>query len=266
MKFTLAALFSVLATGVLAAPAAEAAPEPWCMYKGQPCWKAKRDAEAEAQPWCMYKGQPCWKAKRAAEAFKDAITSSGGLAARDADAERSNFPGGAAFKIKRDVDELAGFAAGSYWNPAQFYNDLGLDQQFHPDSGNDDADADAKEKRDASPWCMYKGQPCWKKRDAEAEAEAVAADKRWCMYKGQPCWKAKRAAEAVLDVVGHADVSKRDAQPWCIYPGQPCWKKRDAEADADKRWCLYPGQPCWKAKRDVAAMRTAARAIVDALE
>ncbi|KPM43150.1 hypothetical protein AK830_g3429 [Neonectria ditissima] len=244
MKFTLAALATFLATSVLAAPA----PSP--------------------EPWCMHRGQPCWKAKRAAEAFRDAITGSGGLAARDADAERSNFPGGAAYQAKRDVSELAGFVAGSYWNPAQYYSDLGLDEQFHPDSDDDTtaAAADGKEKREASPWCKYPGQPCWKKRDAAAEAEAVAADKRWCIHPGQPCWKAKRSAEAVLEAIGDDDVAKREAQPWCIHPGQPCWKKRDAEADADKRWCMHPGQPCWKAKRDVYAMRAAARAIIDSLE
>lgn len=246
MKFTLATI-AIMATSVLAAPAPEAAPEPWCMRPGQSCWKAKR----------------------AAEAFSEAIRSSGGLQTRDAAADLSNLAGGAAFSAKRAVNELANLAAISGFDPEAYYFGLGLDKEFHPDS-------DDKEKRDAlpAPWCMRPGQSCWKaKRDASADADAVTEDKRWCMRPGQSCWKAKRAAEAVLEAVGDDDedidnkpfdpayFSKRDAQPWCMRPGQSCWK-RDAGPEP---WCMRPGQSCWKAKRDVTAMRTVARGIVDSL-
>ncbi|KAH7134079.1 hypothetical protein EDB81DRAFT_90582 [Dactylonectria macrodidyma] len=293
MKFILATL-AVLATSVLAAPAPDAAAEPWCMRPGQSCWK-KRDAspaaeavtedkrwcmrpgqscwkakrDAEDKRWCMRPGQSCWKAKRAAEAFAEAIGTSGGLQARDAAADLSNLRGGAAFTAKRAVNELANTAAATEDDPFAYYFGLGLDKEFH-------ADSDDKGKRDAlpAPWCMRPGQSCWKnKRDAnpEADAEAVAEDKRWCMRPGQSCWKAKRAAEAVLEAVGSDDedlddkpfdpayFAKRDAQPWCMRPGQSCWK-RDASPEP---WCMRPGQSCWKAKRDVTAMRTVARSIVD---
>ncbi|KAF4977996.1 hypothetical protein FZEAL_5561 [Fusarium zealandicum] len=321
MKFTLAAV-AILASSVLATPVAEPAPwctrpgqscwkakrdaapvpaptaepEPWCMRPGQSCWKAKRDASPEAAPeaeaqgkwrdsrWCMRPGQSCWKVKRAAEAFTDAIHSSGGLAARSPEADLSHLSGGAAYKAKRDVNELANLLAiaSSNGDELEYYKNLGLDKEF-------EADSDPKQKRDAlpAPWCMRPGQSCWKaKRDANPEADAQAKwrDSRWCMRPGQSCWKAKRAAEAVLEAVEGDDedaetkpfdpayFSKRDAQPWCMRPGQSCWKaKRDAspeaapEAEAEP-WCMRPGQSCWKAKRDILAMKTVARGIVESFE
>ncbi|KAH6895958.1 hypothetical protein B0T10DRAFT_229956 [Thelonectria olida] len=268
MKFTLATV-AILASNVLAAPAADA--EPWCERIGQSCWKEKRDAAPDAEPWCERIGQSCWKVKRAAEAFHEAIQSSGGLSARDAEADLSNLAGGAAFAAKRSLNELAGHVALAQHSPEEYYKALELASQFHPDS-------DEKEKRDAlpNPWCERIGQSCWK-RDAEADKQAVTKDKRWCERIGQSCWKAKRAAEAVLDVVGRdADnverdaafdpdfFSKREAQPWCERIGQSCWKeKRDAHPEP---WCERIGQSCWKARRDLNNMRTVARSIVEAYE
>ncbi|KAI5463617.1 hypothetical protein BGZ63DRAFT_402907 [Mariannaea sp. PMI_226] len=264
------ATVAILASRVLAAPAAEA--DPWCERIGQSCWKEKRDAapEAEAVPWCERIGQSCWKVKRAAEAFSQSIQSSGGLSARDAEADMSNLAGGAAFTAKRSVNDLANHLALASHSPEEFYAALDLASQFHPDS-------DEKTKRDAlpNPWCERIGQSCWK-RDAEADKQAVAKDKRWCERIGQSCWKAKRAAEAVLDVVGRDDegvdhkpfdpdfFSKRDAQPWCERIGQSCWKeKRDAHPDP---WCERIGQSCWKARRDLNAVRVVARSIIEAYE
>ncbi|KAM5347688.1 hypothetical protein ACJ41O_007512 [Fusarium nematophilum] len=314
MKFTLATV-AILVTGVLAVPAPEADPEPWCTRPGQSCWKrgkraaeaaptaapeaapiaapepepwctrpgqscwkkAKRAAEAaptaaaEPEPWCVRPGQSCWKVKRAAEAFADAIHTSGGLQARSAEGDLSHLSGGAAFKAKRDLNELANLIAlAAEGEAAEYYSGLGLEDEFEEDS-------DPKEKRDAlpAPWCVRPGQSCWK-RDAQpyADADAVEADKRWCVRPGQSCWKAKRAAEAVLEAIAgdEEDVedkpfdpayfAKRDAEPWCVRPGQSCWK-RDAHPEP---WCVRPGQSCWKAKRDLLAMKTVARGIVESYE
>lgn len=67
----------------------------------------------------------------------------------------------------------------------------------------------------------------------------------WCERPGQSCWKAKRAAGAVLDVVGHENTARApEAEPWCERPGQSCWKaKREAAPEADP-WCNCPGTPC----------------------
>lgn len=295
MRFTLTTL-AVMATVAMAAPAAEAeawcerpgqscwkrdedggstqnAPsDDWCERPGQSCWFAKRDAEAEA--WCERPGQSCWKVKRAAEAFAESISSSGRLETRAPEAELSNLPGGAEFKAKRSVDELAHLVALSRRSPDAYYNNLELEARFA-------ADSDLTVKRDAlpAPWCERPGQSCWK-RSAEADADAAAEDKRWCERPGQSCWKAKRAAEAVLDIVGAQETrdldkksfdpefSKRSAEAWCERPGQSCWK-RDAEANAEaeaEAWCERPGQSCWKARRDLHAIRIAAREVVDSLE
>ncbi|KAJ4149099.1 hypothetical protein NW754_000535 [Fusarium falciforme] len=310
MKFTLATL-AVLAATAMAAPAPDAEPEPWCFYPGQPCWKkakrealpepkaepvaeakaspwcfypgqpcwkkAKRDADAdaEAKPWCFYPGQPCWKVKRAAEAFSDALQISGNEARSadaDAEADLSNLAGGAAFKAKREIHELANvISLATRDDSGEYYRSLNLERAFP-------ADSDPKAKRDAEPWCFYPGQPCWKnKRNAspEAKAKAEAAeqkDKRWCFYPGQPCWKAKRAADAVVEALGDDEEAEAPQTPnygpptpWGFFPGQSQWNhaKRD-DKQVDKRWCFYPGQPCWKAKRDIDAIRTAARSITEA--
>ncbi|KAF4456142.1 pheromone precursor 1, partial [Fusarium albosuccineum] len=224
----------------------------WCIWPGQPCWKNKRDASPEPEPeadkaelskrWCWWPGQPCWKVKRAAEAFSESIHSSGGLQARDAEAEFSNAEGGAAFKAKRDVNELANLIAlAARGDPAEYFASLKLERQFHPDS-------ESKTKRDASP-------------------DAAQKDKRWCWWPGQPCWKAKRAADAVLDAVADKgddaqttpfDPAFARPQGWGGFPGfypppqtpaapQAPTTKRDAspedQAHLDKPWCWWPGQP-----------------------
>ncbi|KAL6862516.1 hypothetical protein ACO1O0_002750 [Amphichorda felina] len=301
MKLTLATL-AVLATAVIAAPAAdaeawcerpgqscwkakrnadaapeaapeaeaEASPEAWCERPGQSCWKAKRDAAANA--WCERPGQSCWKIKRAAEALFESIDTSGGLEARSEEGDLSNLPGGAAFKAKRALNELAHMVSLSEFNPQEFYNGLELENHFEPDTDTD-TDAESVQKRDANPdaWCERPGQSCWK-RNAE--------DKRWCERPGQSCWKAKRAAEAVLNIVGadqddkdfdrqsssfDPEFAKRDAEAWCERPGQSCWK-RDAEANADaeaEAWCERPGQSCWKARRDLHSVKNAARGVLE---
>ncbi|KAG8407042.1 hypothetical protein J3458_020539 [Metarhizium acridum] len=232
---------------------------------------------AEASPWCWQPGQPCWKVKRVAEAFSESIQSSGALKERTPEAEYSNSPGGAAYKIKRSLNELAHVASLTAREPAEYYRDLGLETRFAADEGLD------KREAVAEPWCWRPGQPCWK-RDASNDPVPMK-DKRWCYRPGQPCWKAKRAAEAVISEI--RDISKRDEggdAPFnpgnqgghfpdvCNGPNILCWKKKreaspEASPDANAEpWCWRPGQPCWKAKRDLHALHFAARNVVESLE
>lgn len=214
---------------------------------------------AEASPWCWRPGQPCWKVKRVAEAFSESIKSSGALKERTPEADYSNSPGGAAYKIKRSLNELAHVASLTAREPAEYYRDLGLETRFAADEGLDKRDTAAEDKRQ---WCGGPGEPCWK-------------DKRWCNAPGQPCWKAKRAAEAVINEI--RDISKRDEggdapsphhfPAVCNGPNILCLKtKREASPEASPQWCWAPGQQCWKAKRDLHALDLAARNVVESLE
>ncbi|KAG5976501.1 hypothetical protein E4U55_007296 [Claviceps digitariae] len=219
----------------------------------------------EPEPWCYRPGQPCWKVKRVAEAFSEAITSSGGLKERAPEAEYSNAPGGAAYKARRSVTELAHLAALTARNPDEYFRSLGLDEQF-------EAEARGIEKREPDPWCYRPGEPCWK-RDASAD-DIPTKDKRWCYRPGEPCWKSKRAADAVLNAIrsddGKDEAAPKDAAPptgthfppECNGPRILCWKKREAAPEPEP-WCYRPGEPCWKAKRDLNALELAARNIIE---
>ncbi|KAG5912656.1 hypothetical protein E4U53_005228 [Claviceps sorghi] len=225
----------------------------------------------EPEPWCYRIGEPCWKVKRVAEALTEAITSSGGLKERAPEAEYSNAPGGAAYKARRSVNELAHLAALTTRNPEEYVRGLGLDAQFGPE-------ARGVEKREADPWCYRIGEPCWK-RDASPD-DIPTKDKRWCYRIGEPCWKSKRAAEAVLHEIrsddAHDDAhdakdappppAKQPFPPACNGPRVLCWKKREAAPEPEPEpepWCYRIGEPCWKAKRHLKALELAARSIVD---
>jgi len=249
MKFTIPLTIFAVAAAVDAAAIAEPEPQ-WCLRPGQSCWKNKRDASPQ---WCLRPGQSCWKVKRAADAFADAIQTSGGIEARD---EGEN-----AMIAKRQLESLGLALGASHYNPIAYYNSLGFGAHFTPES-----ETSTTEKRDADPqWCLRPGQSCWKaKRDANPQ---------WCLRPGQSCWKAKR-----------------DADPqWCLRPGQSCWKaKRAAEAvissieggeqprslpfdpearvkryaDAEAA-CNTPDGACTYATRDLHAILSVARSIVD---
>ncbi|OAA43713.1 clock-controlled pheromone ccg-4 precursor [Metarhizium rileyi] len=229
--------------------------------------------DAEAAPWCWRPGQPCWKVKRVADAFSESIKSSGMLKERTPEAEYSNSPGGAAYKTKRSLNELAHLASLTAREPSEYYRDLGLDTRFNADQGLESREASAE------PWCWRPGQPCWK-RDASSDPIPIK-DKRWCQRPGHDCWKAKRAAEAVINEIRH--LTKRDeggddapSNPGqfpdiCNGPRILCWKKRSARPEASpdanaEPWCWRPGQPCWKAKRDLHALERAARDVLEPLE
>ncbi|RGP73455.1 pheromone precursor 1 [Fusarium sporotrichioides] len=201
MKYSILTLAAVASTAFATAipepqpdPVAEA--EPWCTWKGQPCWKAKmakREAQpepeaiaipdpdpvAEPMPWCTWKGQPCWKEK---------------MAKREAQPEPEAIP-------VPQPDPVAEAEPWCTWKGQPCWKEKMAKREAKPE-----------------PWCWWKGQPCWKtKRNAAPEPMPEPANEpRWCWWKGQPCWKSK---------------SKRDAspEPWCWWKGQPCWKaKRDA--------------------------------------
>ncbi|KAK1833772.1 hypothetical protein QBC39DRAFT_345113 [Podospora conica] len=277
MKVTSPLFIFALTAAVDAAAVAELQEDKrWCVLPGQPCWKRDADIQ-EDKRWCVLPGQPCWKRDAAASAMTEAFKTAGGLSARD-----DGFSPSAAV-AKRQIDALALAIAASQANPSSYYYGLNLPSHFAAEPTETET---ATEKRDASPWCVLPGQPCWKrsianekreanpwcvlpgqpcwKRDAAPDA-AAEEDKRWCVLPGQPCWKAKRAAEAVLSAITSTHENqarslpfapearlKREAAPWCVLPGQPCWK-RDAAPEAaqeDKRWCVLPGQPCWKKRSE----------------
>lgn len=174
---TLAAL-SVSITTVQAAALAEphAAADPWCLFRGEGCWKAKRDAAPApaplaapaADPWCLFRGEGCWK--------------------RDASPEAEALPwclfrGEGCWKEKREA-----LAA--------------PEPQPQPEA---DAEAD--------PWCLFRGEGCWKNKDKkmkkrEAEAEAEANPEAWCLFRGEGCWKVKRAAYAFANAIRSAGALK----------------------------------------------------------
>ena len=223
----------------------------------------------EDKRWCVLPGQPCFKRDAVASAMTESLQSAGGLSARD-----DGFSPSAAV-AKRQIDALALAIAASQANPSAYYYGLGLPSHFAPEATEAET---TTEKRDASPWCVLPGQPCFKKREANPwcvlpgqpcfkKREASEEDKRWCVLPGQPCFKAKRAAEAVISAITatHDNEArdlpfapearvKREAAPWCVLPGQPCFKKRDAISVPDRRdaspWCVLRGQPCFK-KRSI---------------
>ncbi|KAJ4138308.1 hypothetical protein NW768_002130 [Fusarium equiseti] len=249
----------------------EAQPEPepkWCQWKGQPCWKAKREAapepeakwcqwkgqpcsgkktkrEAVPEPkWCMWKGQPCWKAKRdAGVALSNALLSTRDLTTRSI-AEIEYFPRDAAHQAKRSIVELANvIALSARGNSEEYFKSLDLEESFPDLPDNTNA------KREAAPepepkWCQWKGQPCSGKK---TKREAVP-DPKWCQWKGQPCWKAKRAAEAVLAAVEGEDGAGT--------PGGPEEHFDTSDFNPEN----------FADKRDLMAIKAAARSVVDALE
>ncbi|PHH93080.1 hypothetical protein CDD83_1365 [Cordyceps sp. RAO-2017] len=83
---------------------------------------------------------------------------------------------------------------------------------------------------------------------SKTTSEGASKEDGGCQAEGGACWAAKRAADAVLEAIG--DDSEEPA------PGS--LDRRDAEARAE---CFRPGAECWKAKRDLYALKTAARQV-----
>lgn len=112
-----------------------------------------------------------------------------------------------------------------------------------------DATTNLAAKREADPWCLSQGDGCWK-REAAASPEPTADP--FCLFPGEGCWKEKREAAPAP-----APAADPEADPWCLFPGEGCWKeKREA---APEPWCLFPGEGCWKVKRAAYAFANAIR-------
>jgi hypothetical protein len=147
---------------------------------------------------------------------------------------------------------------------------------------------------EANPWCLLKGQGCWKraegveaaavdKREAApafcpfggeagstcyaSKRDFVEADRRSCEQPGEACHKARRAAEALVDALETAEPSKRDVDVearWCLLKGQGCWKRDGMDAVVAR--CNGPSGACTAAGRDLTAMHTAARSLLESLD
>ncbi|EWY96983.1 hypothetical protein FOYG_05476 [Fusarium oxysporum NRRL 32931] len=225
-------------------PAPEAENEPrWCLWRGQPCWKkTKRDATPE--PWCLWRGQPCWKAKRDAapepwcmwrgqpcwKAKRDAgqALSNALHATRSLDTRSADAPSTA--HLPRDAPHKAKRSI------VELANLIALSARGSPEEYFKSLELETFFP-DAAP-----------NATAKRDLNTLQEDKRWCMWRGQPCWKAKRAAEAVLDAV--------DGDDGATGPGGPDshYDTRDFKSEN------------FAAKRDLIAIKAAARSIADMSE
>ncbi|KAL6912890.1 hypothetical protein ACHAPO_007606 [Fusarium lateritium] len=249
----------------------EAKPEPWCWWKGQPCWKAKRDAAPE--PWCWWKGQPCWKTKRnaAPEPMPEPANEPRwcwwkgqpcwkSKAKRDASPEPwCWWKGQPCWKAKRDAGEALTVA---------LHATRDIEARSIAETEHLPRDAAHQAKRSivelanvialsarGSPEEYFKNLYLEEffpeiphNATAKRDVKTLQEDKRWCWWKGQPCWKAKRAAEAVLHAVDGGDGAGA--------PGGP-----EEHFDTSN---FNPQN--FEAKRDLMAIKAAARSVVESLE
>ncbi|KAK7542317.1 uncharacterized protein J3D65DRAFT_664713 [Phyllosticta citribraziliensis] len=166
-------------------------------------------ATPDAQAFCLQPGQPCDKVKRAADAAAFA------LAAPNAEADPKKGPtkgwvgriwrfcqkpGQPCRMAKRHADAIADAVSDAYAAAGAEASELALGQL---------------EKRGAEPVSDFE-HAVRVKRAADAIADALAAPEadaeagygfkwRFCVKPGQPCRKAKRAAEALADVIDAAN-------------------------------------------------------------
>lgn len=255
----------------IAAPAAAAAPaaDPWCLFRGEGCWKAKRDAAPAADPWCLFRGEGCWK--------------------RDAAPEAKALPWclfrgeGCWKKEKRDALALPAPApqpeADAEADPWCLFRGEGCWKEKREAAPQPEADPEA--------WCLFRGEGCWKvKRAAYAFANAlrsVGAPKESrsaevSNMQGGAAYNAKRAIEDIgsmlagttsspaeffqkLAILEHfhgdsdlltaleseassaTNITRRSAETTVELTQRE-------ETDNTRRWCLFRGEGCWK--RDAA--------------
>lgn len=237
MKYIPIILAALSAATVQAAAMAKpnAVADPWCFFRGEGCWKEKRETvpvpESQDDPtaWCLSRGEGCWKVQRAADAFANAIRAAHPIKRSHA-AKVSNMPGGAAYNAKRGIEDIADALAGMTDAPATRIDlaDLLLDH-FHPESTFPNATSHPDTEVEATHLT-----------DKRAQTDHT---RRWCLFRGEGCWK-------------------RDAAPWCLFRGEGCWKRsvpmaaREAEADP---WCLFRGEGCWKRTDESPAPTRSAR-------
>ena len=217
-------------------------------------------AAPSPEPWCFRIAMPCWKTKRAVDAFTRSVQESASIVARSEDTSAApplaKTPESSTFFAEQALNELAHISALASGKPVTFYTDL-------PISFSTDVDFHTKQesKRQEIPVGGGLCLNCWKKRNDDHERrwcykqdllvpclKAHEEEKRWCFRIAMPCCKAKRASDAILTAAdeetdGHLDdVSKREASP-----------------------CMQPGKACWQAKRDLHAMKSIARDIIEKL-
>lgn len=257
----------------LPAPAADADADPLCLFHGQGCWKREAAPEAAPEPspeaLCLFHGQGCWKVKRAVYAFANAVRSMGAAPETRA-AEVSNSVGGAAYNVKRAINEIAQLLAGRTTDPIKYLDNLYLVSLFGPDASINTTADESSYKRSVDNevdrrLCLFHGQGCWR-REAAPNAEAgSAADKRACNAPGAACDIARRAAEALVSEIEsfRAPEKRSDVleERLCLFHGQGCWK-RDTVDDLVAR-CNAPGGACDNASRDLQVMHTAARELLN---
>ncbi|KAM3503098.1 hypothetical protein MY11210_008836 [Beauveria gryllotalpidicola] len=221
---------------------------------------------AAPRPWCLRPGQPCWKVKRAVDALSEP-------AATPSPLENGAVPAVGADDVGLFAsvahDRLMYLAAQALSDPTSAYHKRSVEE------GGDADEQSAFEKRWcmqnpkcwkravdehgglSKRWCLLPAEPCWKRSDDENGELA----KRWCLRPGEPCWKRS------IDQQG--ELAKR----WCLRPGEPCWKAKRAaesvlnagqeEGDAQEQDCGDDGE-CTVAKRHLDGLHHVARAIVEA--
>ncbi|KAM0563149.1 hypothetical protein ACHAPJ_000863 [Fusarium lateritium] len=201
-------------------------PEPWCTYPGQSCWKAKREAAPEPEPWCWYPGQSCWKVKRdVGEALAGALHSTRHFDTAHLDTRSID---GTTHTESNHAARQAKRSVVELANmvalAARGSSD-GYFKSLNIERHFPDTAADGMAKRDLHEV----------KREAAPQRTCV----KWCMCPGQSCWKAKRAAEAVLETLEGRDAGSHDSH-------------FDARGESVTD------------KRDIMAIKAAARSIIDA--
>ncbi|PFH60239.1 hypothetical protein XA68_11266 [Ophiocordyceps unilateralis] len=171
-------------------------------------------AFALPQPWCGRPNTNCSKVKRAVGAFAQTMKSSQQLIKKDsvANMEAKDIEVAA----NGALSDLGHLLALSDDNPEQYVNSLGLAPE----------EPKALVKRD----------------DGSVEA-MEAEDRRSCLAEGGACWIAKRAADAVLEIVN----ANQDESPKAV--------------TAEEEECFRPGNPCWHEKRNILALRSVASEI-----
>lgn len=152
----------------------------------------------------------------------------------------------------------------------------------------------AKREAEANPWCLFPGQGCWKRSDETttttttaapgvaffpfegdeagavgyaSERDFAAADKRACNQPGGACDLARRAAEALVAEIESSshvrpEVRAEDVEArWCLFQGEGCWKRDNMDEVVAR--CRGEDGDCSQAERDLAAVHTAARNLLE---
>ncbi|KAM3437604.1 hypothetical protein NHJ13734_004556 [Beauveria thailandica] len=147
---------------------------------------------AAPRPWCLRPGQPCWKLKRAVDVL-------GEPASTPSPVDNNAVPAVGADNLGLFAsgahDRLLHLAAQASYDPADADEAAAFERRWctqNPKCWKRNVDEHGQL---AKRWCLRPGEPCWK-RGVDEHGDLA---KRWCLRPGEPCWKAKRAAESVLN-------------------------------------------------------------------